>query len=62
MNIRTQSGIKIYCLPSSALCKCTRKSPEHMNECPICNFDYFGMECVPELCDKYEENETSVEE
>lgn len=57
MKIRTADGvIMIYCLPDNARCKCTGKSPEKMDSCPIYNFDDFGEECVPELCEEYEED------
>ena len=56
MNIRTQWGDKIFCLPDCARCRITGKSPEDMDSCPIINFDDFGDECVPELCDEYEED------
>lgn len=55
MNIRTATGDCIFCLPDNAKCKQSGKSPAEMNECPIFNFDDYGMECVPELCDEYEE-------
>ena len=56
MNIRTPDGIKIYCLPDSARCKCTGVSPEVMDRCPIINFDDEGDECCPSLCDEYDED------
>lgn len=55
MNIGTACGVSIDCLPDNAKCKCTGKSPLEMDSCPICNFDDYGNECVPELCDEYEE-------
>ena len=56
MNIRTQWGDMIHCLPECARCRITDKSPEDMDTCPILNFDDFGAECVPELCEQYEED------
>ena len=55
MNIRTSDEIKIFCLPDNACCMQSGKSPKDMSECPIKNFDDFGDECVPELCDCYTE-------
>ena len=56
MNIRTMDGIPIYCLPDGARCSCTGKSPEAMTECPICACDMFGLLCIPEICDRYTED------
>ena len=56
MNIRTQWGDMIHCLPECARCRITDKSPEDMDTCPILNFDDFGAECAPELCEQYEED------
>lgn len=55
MEIMTADGIRIYCLPDNARCKCVNASPEMLMECPICNFDYVGNICVPELCHEYTE-------
>lgn len=57
MNISNPCGTKIYCLPDNARCRCTGKSPEKMDSCPIYNFDDFGDECIPECCGEYEEVE-----
>lgn len=57
MNIRTTDGIDIHCLPENARCKIACMNPEKMHECPICNFDDYGDECVPELCDEYYERD-----
>ena len=58
MNIRTPDGISINCLPEDARCTWRGTSPENMDVCPIRNFDDFGLECVPELCDYYTEGDT----
>lgn len=58
MRIRNSDGvITIYCLPDNAKCRVSGKSPEYMIKCPIYNFDDYGDECVPELCDEYEEGD-----
>ena len=59
MNIRTKNGIKIFCLPDNACCTQCGEHPADMFKCPIRNFDYFGDECVPELCDCYTEERDS---
>ena len=56
MNIKTEWGGDIYCLPSCAKCKATGKSPEYMERCPLYNFDDDGDICVPEICDQYTED------
>ena len=58
MNIRTPDGIRINCLPEDARCTWCGQSPEYMSNCPIRNFDDFGLECVPELCEYYVEGDT----
>lgn len=55
MNIMTEHGITIGCLPDNARCKVYNENPEKMNRCPIYNFDDFGEYCVPDLCDMYTE-------
>lgn len=55
MEIKTECGIDIFCLPDNARCRCTGKDPTKMDECPLRVFDNFGLKCVPELCDMYEE-------
>ncbi len=56
MNVKTREGIKIDCLPDNAKCKLANENPLCMLDgCPICNFDFFGWECIPELCDEYTE-------
>lgn len=55
MRILTKCGMEIYCLPDTAECGMTEKSPEEMGSCPIYNFDDTGDICVPELCDFYGE-------
>jgi hypothetical protein len=58
VNIRTPDGIIIHCLPEDARCVMHKGlSPEDMDSCPIRNFDDFGLECVPELCDYYTEGD-----
>ena len=44
MNIRTPDGIRINCLPEDARCTWCGQSPEYMSNCPIRNFDDFGLE------------------
>ena len=55
MEIRTIDGIAIYCLPDSAVCILSGKTPLLMDECPKRRFDDFGMVCQPGECDFYTE-------
>lgn len=55
MNIKTEDGIIIFCLPDCARCKVCGKSPVEIDECPLHKFDVNGDKCVPELCEEYEE-------
>lgn len=56
MNIQTADGISIHVLPDCARCRNTWENPMFMGECPIFNFDDYGLCCVPELCDDYTED------
>lgn len=58
MEILTEHGIIIHCLPDNARCKVCNENPEEMTRCPIYNFDDFGEYCVPNLCDEYTEEVT----
>lgn len=62
MEIVTEDGIEIFCLPDCARCKLTGKSPTEMIECPEHCFDVFGDVCRPDDCDYYEENWEAKEE
>lgn len=55
MNISTKVGLEVDYLPECGRCRLTGKSPTEMDACPICNFDDYGDECVPELCNEYTE-------
>lgn len=55
MNVSTRVGLKVDSLPECGRCRLTGKSPKEMDACPICNFDDYGDECVPELCNEYTE-------
>ena len=55
MTLKTTDGIEFYCLPSSALCLIVNRNPEIMTECPLRKFDRYGMVCVPDECEHYEE-------
>ena len=55
MDICTECGQKIFCLPDNARCRLSGKPPHETEKCPICNFDDYGDVCVPELCDEYGE-------
>lgn len=56
MDIKTEYGDDIFCLPPCAWCKVAKKDIEDMDTCPLCNFDDFGDICVPSLCDHYTED------
>lgn len=56
MEIKTEYGVDIFCLPSCAKCKKTGKNPEEMDKCPLYNFDDYGDICVPEICAYYTED------
>ena len=60
MDICTQYGQKIFCLPDNARCRLSGKSPHETEKCPIRNFDDYGDVCVPELCDEYGEGEPTL--
>lgn len=55
MEVLTECGVQIFCLPDSAKCKVTGENLNLMINCPICNFDDYGEICVPDLCDEYSE-------
>ena len=55
MKVKTENGIDIYVLPDRAVCQLSDESPLEMSECPMKYFDYFGLTCIPELCDEYVE-------
>ena len=55
MKINTRDGVEIYVLPENAKCIRTGKSPLEMGKCPLCNFDDYGDECVPDVCEYYTE-------
>lgn len=55
MNIMTESGISIYCLPECARCRVTGRNPELMDVCPNRKYDAFGDICIPDDCIEYEE-------
>lgn len=55
MNIQTEWGDPIFCLPSCGKCRQTGKNPEEMQQCPLFNFDDDGDLCVPEACNEYTE-------
>ena len=55
MEYITPDGIKFFILPSGARCTYAKKHPDHIEKCPICNFDDYGNICVPELCGYYYE-------
>ena len=57
MDICTECGQKIFCLPDNARCRLSGKSQHETEKCPIRNFDDYGDVCVPELCDEYGEGE-----
>lgn len=57
MNIRTECGDSIYCLPDCARCKISGISPEHMDSCPLYRYDPLrGETCIPESCEEYTED------
>ena len=57
MDIYTEDGQIIMCLPDNALCKVTGKSPHDMDKCPLGFDKYDDCMCIPELCNEYEEGE-----
>lgn len=56
MDILTEDGIEIYCLPDTAYCKISGENPESMIGCPLFAFDDYGNICKPNLCGEYTEN------
>ena len=56
MNIQTECGIEIYCLPDNK-CTLTGENVFDMDECPCKAFDAYGERCVPESCVYYTEEE-----
>ena len=57
LRIRVDATIDIYVLPDTAKCKCTGVSPLNMDDCPLRRFDVLGMECWPDACNEYTEDE-----
>lgn len=55
MNVQTERGIDIFCLPDNARCKLYNENPLEMGRCPCMKFDDFGDVCIPDLCEEYEE-------
>lgn len=55
MDIKTEYGEDIFCLPPVAFCKIARKDIEDLESCPICNFDDIGDICCPSICEHYTE-------
>lgn len=55
MNIQTDDGIEIQCLPDGARCEIEDKEIVDMDECPMKNFDNYGDICIPNLCEHYRE-------
>lgn len=58
LSVMAAPDMYIHVLPDTAQCKCTEVSPLDMDECPLHKFDWLGMECWPEECDKYTEADT----
>lgn len=59
MDIHTSELIDISVLPECAVCKASddKLNPMDMDYCPLCRFDDEGMECIPDLCEYYTEEE-----
>ena len=55
MEYRTADGMEFFVLPDGARCTYTRKHPDNMSSCPICNFDEYGDICIPDVCGYYYE-------
>lgn len=55
MEIKTECGIEINCLPDCAKCERTGRNPMEMDACPMNKFGYMGDTCIPELCEDYTE-------
>ena len=59
MQIKTEDGQDIDCLPPVAWCKCAKKDIEDMDECPLRYWDN-GDVCKPSLCEQYTEDAADV--
>ena len=53
LKIRTTKGVYLPAPPEGAICKRTGQKLKDMTQCPDLNFDNYGEDCVPELCDEY---------
>lgn len=57
MIVITSDGTDIYCLPDCAKCLESGESPLDMDRCPLCAFDDWGEMCIPDICDRYTEED-----
>ena len=55
MHIKTWDGIDIYVLPEGAVCTECMESPLDIMDCPTGHIN-----CVPDICDSYEERKTAT--
>ena len=62
MDIKTAEGLDIYVLPENAVCLESKQNPLNTDKCPLCCFDVYGDCCIPELCERYTEEQNAGEE